>query len=187
MAAGDCSCGEVCCCCTAHSCALLVLLLGGQIEAEVQRKFKYKLQLFCNGGYDTADASSAAATAAAGSGAGGDATPSSPGAPANWRLQRTHRVPALRRVCQKTGIRMLARDYDWTSPTPVTPADIVDIVPVVKHAMPLHALPAATHLHVNARACMNNNDLRTALELASQAHALVYQVCVGGSRGGVCM
>merc|ERR1712166_933956 len=72
-------------------------------------------------------------------------------------------IPLLRRVCLKCGIQLAARKLDFqsldrhyeqkgpndekTSPNgPIYPADIVNIVPVVKHCQPLIPYLDAHHL-----------------------------------------
>jgi hypothetical protein len=45
-------------------------------------------------------------------------------------------VPTLRSICQKVGIQVEAKDYDFTLPTPFTADDILKLYPVVKHTDP---------------------------------------------------
>lgn len=42
----------------------------------------------------------------------------------------------LRSICQKVGIQILAREYDFTTDSPFQPDDILDLFPIVKHINP---------------------------------------------------
>jgi len=152
--------------------------IWSDIETEVARRFRYTLTL-----YNTSASS-----------------------------HRALYVPLLRRVCQRTGVRLVARNYAiggkclcsggnssggrLTASYPISPVDIVEVVPLVKHAAAhggegfvpytlsasggppsLHiALPdakatlEAAHYHYQARA------LPQALELAQEAAALYQRV-----------
>jgi hypothetical protein len=48
----------------------------------------------------------------------------------------THRQQLLRRVCQRLGIRVLSRAYDFTAAAPLQQDDIVDAVTVSKSCLP---------------------------------------------------
>lgn len=66
------------------------------------------------------------------------------------RDSRALYIPLLRRVCQRTGVRLIARNYDvggkclcsggntaggrMTASYPIEPTDVADIVPLMKHA-----------------------------------------------------
>lgn len=148
----------------------------GDIEREIGRRFRYKLALFNNGS------------------------------------DRATYIPLLRRVCQRTGVRLVAKNYavgekclcsggsisegGLTYSYPISPLDIVDVVPLVKHAashggqgfvpsskgpgviLPsLHvllpdakALLDAAHIHYSQRA------LPQALDFAQEASALYQRV-----------
>lgn len=45
-------------------------------------------------------------------------------------------LPTLRNLCQKMGIQIVARDYDFNSLEPFQVDDILDLFPVVKHSSP---------------------------------------------------
>lgn len=47
-------------------------------------------------------------------------------------------LPTLRTLCQQMGIQIVARDYDFYNPTPISDEDFVDFFPVVKSATPLN-------------------------------------------------
>ena len=70
---------------------------------------------------------------------------------ASKKESRALYMPLLRRVCQKIGVRLVARDYQLggkgvcgggrkgvTATYPISAADILDIVPTVKHAAALN-------------------------------------------------
>jgi protein TIF31 len=115
----------------------------------------------------------------------------------------------LRRVCQRTGVRLVAKKYDLgvkcvcaskgrlTNSYPISPLDIFDVVPLMKHAGALSGegfMPCSTgaglpSLHImlpDAKATFeaahfsySNRALPQALELAQEAAAL-YQRVVDG-------
>jgi len=156
------------------------------IEIEVGRRFRYSLTL-----YNTANKDS-----------------------------RALYIPLLRRVCHRTGVRLVAKNYEvggrglcnggntsggrLTASFPIEPSDIVDIVPLMKHAaahvegfVPCSlgstiGLPAlhislpdarstleAAHLHCNARS------LAPALDLAQEAASLYQRVTDTPAHPGV--
>lgn len=88
----------------------------------------------------------------------------------------------LRRLCQKLGLRVVARAYDWASPEPVSLGDIVDIQPVAKStATPAqHACEPARELLDAARVFARQGMLTHAFEYAQEAGALYRQVGLGG-------
>ena len=155
------------------------------IESEIGRRFRYNLRIFNRGN----------------------------------KSGRAIHVPLLRRVCQRTGIRLVAKDYKvgatcytegnasrgrLTATFPVSPVDIADIVPMMKHSAayyegfapcsigptlvtpPLQislydakvALERA-HLQMQARG------LPKALELAQEAATLYQRVTENGAHPGV--
>lgn len=156
------------------------------IQREVGRRFRYSLTLYNPGG----------------------------------KGSRALYIPLLRRVCQRTGVRLVAKNYDvggkclcsggntsggrLTASYPIEPTDVVDIVPLMKHAaahvegfvpcaigssigLPsLHiSLPdtrttlEAAHLHCNARS------LSPALDLAQEAASLYQRVTDTPAHPGV--
>ena len=129
-------------------------------------------------------------------------------------------VPLLRRVCQRIGVRLVAKTYDvggkclcsggntsggrLTASYPIAPTDILDIVPLMKHAAAhvegfvpcnvgqtigtpsLHISLSdarttleAAHLHYSARS------LSTALDLAQEAASLYQRVTDTSAHPGV--
>ncbi|CAN0537643.1 unnamed protein product, partial [Laminaria digitata] len=53
-------------------------------------------------------------------------------APLSSSKNRTHKLPLLRRVCQRLGLRVVSRAYDLGQPGPFALEDIVGVFPVVK-------------------------------------------------------
>jgi protein TIF31 len=135
------------------------------------------------------------------------------------KSERTMFIPLLRRVCQRTGVRLAAKRYDIGGKCycsdggpggkvipsyPITALDIVDIVPLMKHAAahsegfvscgvaPAGGLPA---LHISlpdARATLeaahlhhNKKQLSRALDLAQEAAGLYQRVTETPAHPGV--
>lgn len=156
------------------------------IEREVGRRFRYSLTLYNKSGKES----------------------------------RALYIPLLRRICQRTGVRLFAKNYDvggkclcsggnttggrLTASYPIEPTDVVDIVPLMKHAaahvegfVPCSVgasigLPSlhisltdarttleAAHLHCNARS------LSSALDLAQEAANLYQRVTDTPAHPGV--
>lgn len=55
---------------------------------------------------------------------------------------RAHKLPLLRRVCQRLGLRVLSRSYEFDTLEPVDLDDVVNVFPVVK-VLRAHSLPTA--------------------------------------------
>ena len=91
--------------------------IWSDIEREVGRRYRYKLSLY-NAGSSRKDSG----------------------------LNRALYMPLLRRICQRSGIRLIAKQYDvgkkcvcgdgrgLGTTYPIAPTDILDILPLVKHA-----------------------------------------------------
>jgi len=156
------------------------------IELEVGRRFRYSLTLFNTGN----------------------------------KSRRTRHIPLLRRVCQRTGIRLVAKNYDvggkclcsggntfggrLTGSYPISPVDIVDLVPLMKHAAaynegfypccmsPLVTLPPLQVSLQDARVALENAHVQTSgralnqgLELAQEALNLYQRVTESPVHPGV--
>ena len=95
--------------------------IWADIEAEIGRRFRYSLTLYNTKSSGRDDKSSS----------------------------RMMFVPLLRRICQRTGIRLVAKKYDLggkcvcsggsipgliSATYPFSPVDIVDVIPLVKHS-----------------------------------------------------
>jgi protein TIF31 len=87
--------------------------IWSDVEREIGRRYRYTLSL-----YNTKNSAKKGATS------------------------RALYMPLLRRICQRSGIRLVSRKYDVgrncvTGPTvtfPIAPTDILEILPLVKHA-----------------------------------------------------
>jgi protein TIF31 len=156
------------------------------IEMEIGRRFRYSLSLFNTG------------------------KPNG----------RALHIPLLRRVCQRTGVRLVAKRYDTGGKClcssgnviggrlavsyPISPLDIVDVVPLMKHAAAynegfaacsiaqtvtipaLHiSLPDARTALERAHVQMGSRALSRALELAQEASNLYQRVTDSAVHPGV--
>jgi len=157
------------------------------IEAEIGRRFRYSLSLYNKGN----------------------------------KSKRAQHIPLLRRVCQRTGVRLLAKNYDLVSgrcfcggidtfdgrlsPSyPISPLDIADIVPLMKHSAAYGegftpctvgatiGLPALQISLPDARAFLErahiqtgNRQLHKGLELAQEAASLYQRVVDNPAHPGV--
>jgi protein TIF31 len=156
------------------------------IEQEVGRRFRYNLSLFNKGN----------------------------------KSGRALHIPLLRRFCQRAGIRLYAKNYDvgkgclcgggnnvsglLLESYPISPLDIVDIVPLMKHSSaygegfepcsvgatislpPLQvALPDARFALQRAHLMMNGRALSKAVDLAQEAASLYQRVTESPTHPGV--
>lgn len=85
------------------------------------------------------------------------------------------RVALLRRVCQKLGIRVSSREYDFSLREAILPADIIDIVPTVKHGFPQNPLPEVGQLLEVGRIHLQRLQSRVALDVFQEALLFLYQ------------
>jgi len=102
-------------------------------------------------------------------------------------------IPLLRRVCLKSGVQLAARKFDFESldrhyekrgpkdaqlspEGPIYAADVVNIVPVVKHCQPLIPYVDAHHLLDTGRLYLNRGLVQRAYDLIQEAAVLSYQV-----------
>lgn len=92
-------------------------------------------------------------------------------------LGRVHKTVLLRRLCQRNGLRVVSRNYDFSSTQPFSIEDITGIVPVVKHSLPAHPLPQAKQLLERGRLHLSGGSLATAYEMLQETSALLFQVC----------
>jgi len=88
----------------------------------------------------------------------------------------SHPVALLRRVCQKLGLRIYSRSYDFASRQPFTLADIVEVRPVTKTCAPLQPLPEAREVLEQAKLYASTGNPGAAFELAQEATALYQQI-----------
>jgi protein TIF31 len=141
------------------------------IESEVGRRFRYTLALYNKG----------------------------------VKVSRALYIPLLRRVCQRTGVRLAGRNYEiggkclctggttsggrMTASYPISPLDIIDIVPLMKHSaahgegfVPYGFGGTAGHpaLHISlqdARATLESAHLHHSARALSQALDLAQEAC----------
>lgn len=92
-------------------------------------------------------------------------------------LGRAHKNVLLRRLCQRLGLRVASRNYDFAIAQPFGLNDITGIVPVVKHSLPAHPLPQAKQLLERGRLNLSGGALASAYELLQESSALLFQVC----------
>jgi protein TIF31 len=154
------------------------------VENEVARRFRYCLTLYNKGG----------------------------------KSGRTLYIPLLRRLCQRTGVRIAAKNYEVggkclcsnssggqvMASYPISTLDIVDFVPLIKHAaahsegfVPCHIGPGAPFppLHISlpdarsaleqAHVARSRRQLQASLELAQEAASLYQRVTESQSHPGV--
>ena len=155
------------------------------IELEIGRRFRYSLVLFNKGN----------------------------------KSGRAIHVPLLRRVCQRTGVRLVTKNYEvgggcntegnsaggrLTASFPISPVDIVDIAPLMKHTAAYHegfipctlsptmvtpllqiSLFDAKLALERAHLQMSGRGLSRALELAQEAASLYQRVTENGAHPAV--
>jgi protein TIF31 len=138
----------------------------------------------------------------------------------NGKSGRALTIPLLRRICQRTGVRLVAKNYDvgakclcsgggtfggrLTVSYPISPLDIVDVVPLMKHSAaygegfvpcslgssiglpPLQvSLPDARLALERAHIQTSGRALGRGLELAQEAASLYQRVTDNGAHPGV--
>ena len=89
---------------------------------------------------------------------------------------RITRITLLRRLCQIAGLRIISRDYDFTSPHPFCRDDIVSVVPLVKSAQQSGPIPEVSDILNQARGCLDEGNLTGAFELSQDASRLLNQI-----------
>jgi protein TIF31 len=90
-------------------------------------------------------------------------------------IGRIVKIALLRRVCQKVGIRVVSRDFDFSSKEPISAGDILDVVPVVKHGFPRSPLPEIKKLLELSKQHLARLQTRTAVDLLQEALMFLYQ------------
>ncbi|XP_051145536.1 clustered mitochondria protein-like isoform X2 [Andrographis paniculata] len=88
--------------------------------------------------------------------------------------QRVKKISVVRNLCQKVGITIAARKYDFDASSPFQASDILNIQPVVKHAIPVCS--EAKDLIETGKIQLAEGDLPEAFTLFSQAFTLLQQV-----------
>lgn len=135
-----------------------------RVQARVAKKFNYHLQLWRTGGYVLASTKE------------GESGASSP---PTWhrtaRLRRTHRLPLLRRFAEKSGLQLVARDYDWSIAEPVKASDVAGFAPIVHHGMDTSTLKPTDRMLSGARERLGVGMFGKALEMANESIILILQ------------
>ena len=70
----------------------------------------------------------------------------------------------LRRICQKLGLRVYSRAYDFTAREPLGVRDLVDVTPVAKHCVPAVLLPEAKEMLDNGRLLVQSGNASVAFD-----------------------
>jgi protein TIF31 len=99
---------------------------------------------------------------------------------ATAKFKRVQKNVLLRRLCQRLGLRVASKTYDFASAAPFKLEDITGVVPVVKHSLPAHPLAHAKQLLERGRLHLSGGALGSAYELLQEASTLLYHV-VGGA------
>ena len=92
---------------------------------------------------------------------------------------RRNKTALLRRLCQRCGLQIAARTYDYNTTAPFVPEDILGFAPIVKSSMPSSVLPEADTLIAIGRATAARGDLKSSFEYVSQAVSLNFNVAGG--------
>ncbi|KAK1941603.1 Clustered mitochondria protein [Phytophthora citrophthora] len=92
-------------------------------------------------------------------------------------IGRVNKVVMLRRLCQCLGLRVVSRNYEFSSSSPVSLDDITGVVPVVKTSLPTHPLVQAKQLLERGRVHLSQGALSSAYEFLQEASSLLFQVC----------
>ncbi|GMF42961.1 unnamed protein product [Phytophthora fragariaefolia] len=94
-------------------------------------------------------------------------------------LGRVHKPVLLRRLCQRLGLRVVSRNYDFSSScaAPINLDDITGVVPVVKSSLPSHPLAQAKQLLERGRVHLSQGALSSSYEFLQEASSLLFQVC----------
>ncbi|XP_031255928.1 clustered mitochondria protein-like [Pistacia vera] len=93
--------------------------------------------------------------------------------PEDARL-RVKKVSVMRNLCQKVGISIAARKYDFNAATPFQTSDILNLQPVVKHSVPVCS--EAKNLVEMGKAQLSEGLLSEAYTLFSEAFSILQQV-----------
>eukprot|EP00644_Phytophthora_capsici_P008097 jgi/Phyca11/510361/fgenesh2_kg.PHYCAscaffold_58_\ len=95
----------------------------------------------------------------------------------SFPIGRVNKVVMLRRLCQRLGLRVLSRSYEFSSSSPISLDDVTGVVPVVKTSLPTHPLTQAKQLLERGRVHLSQGALSSAYEFLQEASSLLFQVC----------
>jgi len=105
---------------------------------------------------------------------------------AGWKdgkpAPRALRTPLLRRTCQRLGLRVIGKEYDWSSGCPFSAEDLVDVKPVAKHCVPESPFPEASQKLEMSRIYLGAGNLALAFECVQTAISQLQVVCGGVHR-----
>ncbi|GLT84166.1 hypothetical protein SLE2022_024130 [Rubroshorea leprosula] len=93
---------------------------------------------------------------------------------ADGARSRAKKMSVLRNLCQKVGITIAARKYDFNAATPFQTSDILDLQPVVKHSVPVCS--EAKDLVEMGKVQLAEGMLSEAYTLFSEAFSILQQV-----------
>ncbi|KAI9979861.1 hypothetical protein PInf_027585 [Phytophthora infestans] len=127
--------------------------LWTRIDMEIKARFDYKLTLW------------------------GPGRDESRGENAVYLVGRVSKSVMLRRLCQRLGLRVVSRNYEFSSSSPISLDDISGVVPVVKTSLPAHPLTRAKQLLERGRMHLSQGALSSAYEFLQEASSLLFQVC----------
>ncbi|RLN96339.1 hypothetical protein BBJ28_00026158, partial [Nothophytophthora sp. Chile5] len=135
-----------------------VKTLWTRLDKEIKSRFDYTLSLWGPGGQELRAAHEEGAAAP---------------------LGRVHKIVLLRRLCQRLGLRVVSRNYDFSASctSPISLDDITGVVPVVKNSLPAHPLTQAKQLLERGRVHLSQGALSSAYEFLQEASSLLFQVC----------
>ncbi|MCO5608325.1 hypothetical protein L7F22_062531 [Adiantum nelumboides] len=90
-------------------------------------------------------------------------------------LSKVKKISSIRNICQKVGVTLAARKYDFDAPIPFGTSDILDLHAVVKHSVPMCA--DARDLLESGKLRLAQGKLPEAYELFSEGFSVLQQVC----------
>lgn len=85
------------------------------------------------------------------------------------------KISSIRNLCQKVGVTLAARKYDFHAPSPFQTSDMLDLHAVVKHSVPMCA--DARDLLESGKLRLAQGNLKEAYELFSEGFSVLQQVC----------
>jgi protein TIF31 len=89
---------------------------------------------------------------------------------------RINKLTLLRRICQLGGVRIATKNYDFSSSTPFSIADIICLVPCVKTCEPDVPLPEGKDLLNSAAQHFQEGNIQLAFEIIQEASNWIGQV-----------
>lgn len=80
----------------------------------------------------------------------------------------------LRRICQKLGLRVASRAYDFMAREPLAVSDLVDILPVAKHCTPTVPLEEAKDMMDSGKVLCQSGNVGLAFEYLNVSMVLAF-------------